>query len=301
MSGEKPTFGCGICGRSCRPLRRRAPDELAGAYQTYFGKSLPCEIVARYFTVPNVEFHCSACDMRWYGPGSLGDGDFYGTLGHMFDWYYAPDSWDKQAALAHITARKAATVVDVGCGDGAFLACLRARNITAIGLDINRQAVEAGRARGLDVFLPDDSPVRSCDVLCLFQTIEHLDRPIQALQDQIARYAPRELLVSAPTFRSLLGYSSDPLAWPPHHRSAWSRRGFESLARKLGLRLRAVWYEGLTIESYRDISGREPQGRIAGLPAPDGRLGRMAFHCARHLGRDWASRRHSILVSLGRP
>lgn len=301
MSDEEPTFGCGICGRNCRPLRRRAPDELAGAYETYFGKPLPAELVAKYFTGPNIEFHCNACDMRWYGPGKLGESDFYETLGQMFDWYYAPDTWDKQSALAHLTVSKAATVVDIGCGNGAFLCHLRERNINGTGIDINRQAVEAARARGLDVFLPDDAPVRSCDVLCLFQTIEHLDQPVKLLQDQIARFAPRELLLSAPTFHSLLGHTSDPLVWPPHHRSAWSQRGFEMVARQLGFQLRAVWYEGLSFESYCDISRREPHRRVRGLPGPDSRLGRMAFRCARRLGCEWACRRHSILVSLGRP
>jgi O-antigen chain-terminating methyltransferase len=42
-------------------------------------------------------------------------------------------------------------VLDVGCGRGEFLDLLKARGITARGLDLNHEMVEVCRARGLDV------------------------------------------------------------------------------------------------------------------------------------------------------
>jgi len=42
-------------------------------------------------------------------------------------------------------------VLDIGCGRGEFLELLRARGVSARGLDVNHAMVEACRARGLDV------------------------------------------------------------------------------------------------------------------------------------------------------
>lgn len=45
----------------------------------------------------------------------------------------------------------ASDVLDLGCGRGEFLALLQERGVSAVGLDINHEMVEACRARGLTV------------------------------------------------------------------------------------------------------------------------------------------------------
>ena len=75
----------------------------------------------------------------------------------------------------------ATDVLDVGCGRGEFLELLRAAGITARGLDLNHEMVEASRARGLEVAegdalsyverLPDDS----LGGLFAAQVVEHLE------------------------------------------------------------------------------------------------------------------------------
>ena len=72
-------------------------------------------------------------------------------------------------------------VLDIGCGRGEFLELLREAGISARGLDINHEMVEASRARGLDVAegdalsyvasLPDDS----LGGVFAAQVVEHLD------------------------------------------------------------------------------------------------------------------------------
>ena len=71
-------------------------------------------------------------------------------------------------------------MLDVGCGRGEFLDLLKARGISARGLDLNHEMVEVCRARGLDVAEADvvgyleALPDASLGGLFAAQVVEHL-------------------------------------------------------------------------------------------------------------------------------
>jgi SAM-dependent methyltransferase len=75
---------------------------------------------------------------------------------------------------------RASDVLDVGCGRGEFLDLLKARRITARGLDLNHEMVEVCRARGLDVTEADavgyleNVTDGSLGGLIAVQVVEHL-------------------------------------------------------------------------------------------------------------------------------
>ena len=74
----------------------------------------------------------------------------------------------------------ASDVLDVGCGRGEFLDVLKEHGVSARGVDINREMVEVGRARGLDVTVGDavgylrGVPDESLGGLFAAQVVEHL-------------------------------------------------------------------------------------------------------------------------------
>jgi SAM-dependent methyltransferase len=75
----------------------------------------------------------------------------------------------------------ASDVLDAGCGRGEFLDLLKARGITARGLDLNHEMVEVCRARGLDVAESDvvgyleAAADGSLGGLFAAQVVEHLE------------------------------------------------------------------------------------------------------------------------------
>lgn len=88
----------------------------------------------------------------------------------------------------------AADVLDAGCGRGEFLELLKARGITARGVDGNPEMVEECRRRGLDVE-PGDAlaylqaqPDESIGGLIATQVVEHFEPPyLVAFLDQAHR------------------------------------------------------------------------------------------------------------------
>lgn len=72
------------------------------------------------------------------------------------------------------------SIVDVGCGDGSFLAFLRRQGILARGVDHDSTNVRAARARGLDVNEGDafaDRGVADLDAVTMIHLVEHFPPP----------------------------------------------------------------------------------------------------------------------------
>jgi methionine biosynthesis protein MetW len=95
-------------------------------------------------------------------------------------------------------------VLDVGCGDGALMAELRAKGCDARGLEIDSGDVTAALARGLSVIQGDadtdlaDYPDASFDYAILSQTLQTTRRPDLVI-DQLLRIGNRAF-VSFPNF-----------------------------------------------------------------------------------------------------
>ena len=96
-------------------------------------------------------------------------------------------------------------VLDIGCGDGALMAALRAdKGVDARGLEIDPANVAAAVARGLSVIQGDadidlaDYPADAFDYAVLSQTLQTTHRPDLVL-DQMLRIG-RRAFVSFPNF-----------------------------------------------------------------------------------------------------
>ena len=111
-----------------------------------------------------------------------------------------------RADLAIIAANvpTGARVLDVGCGDGALMAELRAKGCDARGIEIDSSDVTAALARGLSVIQGDadtdlaDYPDASFDYAILSQTLQTTRRPDLVI-DQLLRIGTKAF-VSFPNF-----------------------------------------------------------------------------------------------------
>lgn len=150
--------------------------------------------------------------------------------------------------------------LDIGCGDGALMAELRAeKQIDARGLEIDAAAIEAAMAQGLSVVQGDanrdlaDYPDDAFDYAILSQTLQTTERPDRVV-GELLRIAPRAF-VSFPNFAhwrvrlSLLWTGRMPVtrllpvAWYEtpniHHVTV---RDFRELLREKGIRVEGAWY-----------------------------------------------------------
>ena len=148
-----------------------------------------------------------------------------------------------------------ARVLDLGCGDGEFLARLRdERDVRGTGIEIDPTAITTAIGRGLDIIEQDldggldNFPDRSFDVVVMAHALQAVHFPHQVLEEMLR--IGREGIVTFPNFGQwrcrlyLLSRGRMPVSrFLPYN---WydtpnihfcTVRDFETLCRHLGIRI----------------------------------------------------------------
>ena len=96
-------------------------------------------------------------------------------------------------------------VLDLGCGDGAFLNRLQeTRRVQGMGLELDPENLIAATQRGVDILQQDmdqglsNFPESSFDIVILAHALQVLHRPDKVLQDMVR--IGREAIVTFPNF-----------------------------------------------------------------------------------------------------
>ena len=302
---DLPDLGnqCPLTGQTGMVLRRREAAELARSYEIYSRMPLPKHLQSRYFKAQIIEYYNPGSGLRWYSPTLLGQSEFYEYLG-TFPGYYSSETWDKKRTVEILKTLRPQSFVDLGCGDGLLLKLAAEGGLNGFGLDINQKAVAAGTDAGLRLYLDNGQsvPEPQPDVLVTLQTIEHVLDPVIWLRTRLERFRPRYVIVAVPCHDTMLGISSDPLVWPPHHATLWSGRALAVLAERLKHKILKVEYEPNTWGRFNSVLEREPDRRkLDRLPSfPSGRIGHTLFRALKKLKIEWTEHAHSALALMER-
>lgn len=141
-----------------------------------------------------------------------------------------------------------ARVLEVGAGDGRFLARLAAAGHPVSGIEPSPTACEQARARGVEVenVAVSDARVesRSQDAVLLWHVLEHLEEPEQALRRVHGWLAPQgRVVVACPNLSSLQARIGGD-AWfhqdVPRHRTHFTAPGIRLLLERTGFRVERV-------------------------------------------------------------
>ncbi|MCM2266739.1 MAG: class I SAM-dependent methyltransferase [Elusimicrobiales bacterium] len=156
-------------------------------------------------------------------------------------------SW-RLRELSRLRAAKpgAASLLEVGCSDGAFLLAARAAGFTVSGVDFDAAATARARAAGLEAVTTASFETFAAgapgkfDVIVFFQTLEHLSAPRAFLAQVASLLNPGGLVFfDIPDAGRPLPSGSGLIDLPPHHLTRWravtvrkflEAGGFEPLA-----------------------------------------------------------------------
>lgn len=191
-------------------------------------------------------YQCKKCGFGVFLPLTTGSDAFYTDITR--NEYYLTDRWDFHVAIKALRSARAGSVLDVGCGQGAFLEMVTKQlpDVVCHGNDSN-PAVLDKLPRGVTLYanLPD-APC-DLDAVTLFQVIEHVADPVSLLRESIAKVKSGGLVVvSVPDHNGPVRFFADShTAIPPHHVSIWTPVSLDSLLKRLGLNILEQKWEPL--------------------------------------------------------
>jgi 2-polyprenyl-3-methyl-5-hydroxy-6-metoxy-1,4-benzoquinol methylase len=250
---DAPSRWCAACGgRTLVPGERIATAELAAAWRredeaTGAMTAIEPRTAAILSSLPEeIAFErCEACGLEMAIPPVV-----WSSAAYPRDQSY-PVRWEFVRGVDDLgDAPK--DVLEIGCGEGHFLAMAARRGHRAVGIDFSDTAVAKARARGLRAFCGgfDEltrhlGPGARFDAVALFQVIEHLANPDEVLSALAAWTRPgATLLVSCPGPRRFTRLIREQQAgerdfwdYPPHHVLRWTTSALHAVVARHGWRV----------------------------------------------------------------
>ncbi|MGH2500530.1 MAG: class I SAM-dependent methyltransferase, partial [Candidatus Limnocylindria bacterium] len=195
-------------------------------------------------------YECLDCGLQHFWPAKNPGADYY----EKSEMYAARDlmvvdwlAWYHRAGLERLPVR-AGRLLDVGCGNGAFVAAAQRAGFEASGIDFSEKAIQAGRRRfGLERLYATSieefrakERARPFDVVTAFEVLEHMDDVDRFLEEVLSLLAPGGYLVVSVPNRDRRPWLLNEGDLPPHHFTRWDRAALRHHMRRHGLETRSV-------------------------------------------------------------
>lgn len=221
-------------------------------------------------------WRCRESQLQFYSPGPVGSEKLYEFLARR-EWYYAPDKWEFIRAARFLQAQACRSVLEVGCGSGAFLKIARNFGLNAEGIDLNSAGIAQANAVGLNASTSTMAELKSTGkrfgAACAFQVLEHVSRPAEFIAELVELVDPGGYVVfCTPDGDGWLGQRLQILDMPPHHVTRWGRAAFAYLPRVFPLDMVTLVQEPLAASHYgawaATLVDPDPAGSEAPLAMP---------------------------------
>lgn len=189
-----------------------------------------------------VLYRCGKCGFRFFDSSLCGTPQFYEELAK--NTYYAVNPPEFTEVLAYAQKQGARSVLDFGCGEGAFLDLAASRGLRTGGLEYAPEAAKKCRARGHDVLSGPFEQITHqalpmAELVTMFQVVEHVKDPVGFVSHAKEFVAPGGLIVVAVPYDSGINRWATllPHQWPPHHLTRWRHQDLRFLAKRCALEL----------------------------------------------------------------
>jgi len=189
--------------------------------------------------------------------------DWYWSAQSEYEHWHAEPRYDYRYILSPVQQMlrnlpATSTVVDAGCGNGAFLSLFQDRGWKLYGVDISRSGIEAATAafpfadfRCMDIATQAAShpAAGQADVVLAIEVIEHVFLPRTFIQGCFELLRPGGVLIISTPYHGYLKYLAislfggmdrhvNPL-WDFGHIKFWSRHMLNFLLEEAGFRVQA--------------------------------------------------------------
>lgn len=256
---------CPLCG--CRQYMVIGRFEINDLIQTWLDKHHfnPIDDAFRNHVLEKRK--CAHCDLSYYNYHLADSPEMYAKL--AMDDYYPSFRPEYGVASEIIQSTKPHSLLEIGCGNGAFLNRIAHLVPLCMGSEYNAEAAETCRTQGLNVITTDIFQIDEMfDIVCHFEVLEHVFDTMTFMSQTLSLVRPGgKLIIGTPNPDGLLAINGKGiLNLPPHHQFEFSHQTFKYLAKIFDLKI--IDYVPLPIE-YRHYAKYVKQISGMDLSQPD--------------------------------
>lgn len=208
-------------------------------------------------------FYCLDCKVQFSHPMEEIAGIFY-TQSSLYEdrskgnlVLFPSKDWRFKSCFRFCDLKRYQRLLDVGCGDGSFMALARDKGLDAFGIDIDEAAVYLARERrGLRQVknigwrqLKDIDGWNNFDMITSFDVLEHVSSPLSFMNMLFGLLKPGGwICISAPRLDRYPAFFDSEVDAPPHHFTLWTSTSLEVLLKKTGFEYIRIIKKPLLIE-----------------------------------------------------
>lgn len=194
-------------------------------------------------------YQCHCCGLQFSDPMKGGNSTFYDLI-----YRYMPKTGLRWEYLEfHNDSLDVGSLLDIGCGDGSFVAFTNGLGYDSKGIDFNPTMVDVGKKSGVIIEFVDIDNVHSYlstepsfEVYTLWHVLEHLEDPgrtLKEIHDHAKRGSLLVLAVPSDRFYMTVRSSRAITDYPPHHLTRWNEVALEKIGKRCGWTLEKHTYE----------------------------------------------------------
>jgi SAM-dependent methyltransferase len=193
---------------------------------------------------PYTIHQCTLCQSQFAWPRKAAPSEWYAERGEYYGWRWEFDLFLEAVSRERASGRFGGRprVLEIGCGEGILLHRLQPW-AEVMGIELNREAAELGRARGLTILSTnlcefcERHPGVTFDCVVMFQVLEHLEQPDLVLRQLRGMLGVGGwLFLSTPnSHRYMARIKREAWDYPPHHLIRFSKAGLTKLLERSGL------------------------------------------------------------------
>jgi 2-polyprenyl-3-methyl-5-hydroxy-6-metoxy-1,4-benzoquinol methylase len=200
-------------------------------------------------------YACSRCDLHFWYPVTMPGADWYEATYKGRDTKPMPLEPGHRSFLDDVRAPKKGRLLDMGCGNGNFLAAARDRGFEVTGIEPDQHAVQFAKEhyqlKHVFAQRPEDfrrtNSGTEFDVVTFFEVLEHQEDP-RAFLEIANSFLKTEgrIALSVPN-RDRWQVGMDTLDYPPNHLTRWSPRALQNFLERNCFEILSIQPQRLTV------------------------------------------------------
>lgn len=248
---------CPLCNSPGKQIRKYSCNDYIKGYEHMYNEKIAWDMFKTDYSL----YRCCKCDLVYAVPLLSGSDEFYTWVTKHKGYYPSKDTprWEWVQTVQWIQKNKIKSILEVGCGEGAFLEYCKENleDIECFGIDMTKSSCDKAAEKGLKVYCGtieeylNMNPNKKFDIVVSFHCLEHVENPKEVAQEMLVACSKKGICINSFPYSDLrIEPWMDCNNLPPHHMTRWCEKACRELGEQINADVELVSPVPLSVYEY---------------------------------------------------